>query len=66
MLDNVDFKTPDYIKDEIERYLWKKKNGKSGIATFNNILALIGLAKISEQITEDEAENIIEQVYSLK
>ena len=41
MLDNVDFKTPDYIKDEIERYLWKKKNGKSGIATFNNILALI-------------------------
>mgnify|MGYP003373594069 FL=1 len=66
MIFDVKLKIPDYVKDEINIYLWKKENGKSGIATFDNIFALIGLAKINKRITEEEAEKIRELVYSLK
>ena len=66
MIFDVKLKIPDYVKDEINIYLWKKENGESGIATFDNIFALIGLAKINKRITEEEAEKIRELVYSLK
>ena len=63
---DVNLKIPDYVADEIEIYLWKKRNGKSGIATFDNIFALIGLARINNRITKEEAEKIRALVYSLK
>ena len=66
MLENLNFKIPDYVKDEIEIYLWKKEHKKSGIATFNNALALIGLARASKRITKEEAEQIKVLLYSLE
>ena len=53
MIFDVKLKIPDYVKDEINIYLWKKENGKSGIAT-------------NKRITEEEAEKLRELVYSLK
>lgn len=58
MSTNIKIKIPSYIEEEIEKYKWKKKNGNSGIATYENILALIGLAVFNKRITEDEANRI--------
>jgi hypothetical protein len=65
MEENIESIIPDYIKDEIEKYKWKKENGNSGIATYNNILALIRLAVVNNRITEQQAEEIKEVVKKL-
>ena len=39
-IDLPDF-VPDYISDEIDRYLWKKQNGNSGVSTLYNVLGFI-------------------------
>ena len=66
MLKKIDVEIPYYIRDEIEKYLWKKENGKGCSATFDNILALIGLARLNKTISEEQAIEIREKIYKLK
>ena len=56
---------PDYVEDEIQIYLRKKKLGKSGIATLYNALALVDLATFSNRITDEEGEKIKEYIRNL-
>lgn len=53
---------PDYVNDEIEKYKWKKQNGNSGIATYENIKSLLGLAVLNNRITREQADRIMKLV----
>ena len=55
-------KIPDYVDDEIEKYKWKKQNGNSGVATYENIKSLLGLAVLNKRITKDQADRIMKLV----
>lgn len=66
MLRELNIQIPQYILDEIELYLWKKENGNSGCATFDNIIALIGLAVLNERISKEQAQRLREKMYELK
>ena len=61
-IDLPDF-VPDYIADEIDRYLWKRGNGNSGVSTFYNVLALIRLAVVNNRINEEQANVIKDMMY---
>lgn len=50
---------PDYIYYEIKKYEYKKKNGNSGIATYENIKSLLLLAIVNKRITKEQAEKIL-------
>lgn len=58
--------TPNYILDEIEIYINKKRKGKIGIATFDNILSLIRLALLTNRINEEQANRLKETIIKLK
>jgi hypothetical protein len=62
MEENIESIIPDYIKDEIEKYKWKKKNGNSGVATYDNIKSLLGLAIMNKRITREQADQIMKLV----
>ncbi len=49
---------PEYIEEEIENYIYEKKNNINKFTTYENILAFIKLAKMTGRITEEEAEEI--------
>ena len=49
---------PDYIREEIEKYMEEKRNNKIRFTTYENIFAYINLAKVTGRITEEEAEMI--------
>ena len=53
---------PDYIQQEIEKYIYEKKHNIKRITTYEKIIAFIGLAKVNGRITEEEAKKIIEEV----
>lgn len=50
--------TPDYVVDELKYYFEKKSRGNSAICTFENVLALVNLAKVNNRITKEQADNI--------
>lgn len=58
--------TPNYILDEIEIYINKKRKEKIGIATFDNILSLIRLSLLNNRISEEQAKELKEIVNKLK
>lgn len=66
MLEKNEIIIPNYIVDEIEKYKWKKANGNSGVATYENIFALIGLALFNKRITEVEANEIKTMLETIK
>ena len=49
---------PDYIQEEINKYLEEKRNNKTRFTTYDNINAYINLARTVGRITEGEAEMI--------
>lgn len=53
---------PDYVNDEIEKYKWKKQNGNSGVATYENIKSLLGMAIMNDRITREQANEIMKLV----
>ena len=53
---------PDYVDDEIKKYKWKKQNGNSGVATYENIKSLLGLAVVNKRITREQANEIMKLV----
>ncbi len=57
---------PDYIIDEIDRYLWKRKHGNSSVSTFYNVLALIRLAVVNNRINKEQAKAIKDSIYRIK
>lgn len=58
--------TPNYILDEIEIYINKKRKEKIGIATFDNILSLIRLSLLNNRINEEQARELKEIMNKLK
>lgn len=58
--------TPNYILDEIETYINKKRKGNIGIATFDNILSLIRLSALNNRISEEQVKELKEIVNKLK
>lgn len=58
--------TPNYILDEIEIYINKKRKGKIGIATFDNVLSLIRLSLLNNRISEEQARELKEIMNKLK
>lgn len=53
---------PDYVNDEIEKYKWKRQNGNSGVATYENIKSLLGMAIMNDRITREQANEIMKLV----
>lgn len=56
---------PAYIQEEIENYIYEKKNNISKFTTYENIFAFIGLAKMAGRISEKEAERIMKFVENI-
>lgn len=53
---------PDYVNEEIEKYKMKRQNGNSGVATYDNIKSLLGLAVVNKRITREQANEIMKLV----
>ena len=55
---------PEYIKEEIEKYIEEKKNGRLRFTTYENIIAFVRLAVVNGRITEEEARQIRAALFS--
>ena len=49
---------PDYIQEEIDKYMIERNNGIKRFTTYENIIAFINLARVAGRITNEEAEAI--------
>lgn len=58
---NEEFNIPYYIFEEIIEYLELVAQGKCKIMKWENIKALLRLAKINNRITEEQMYSIIEK-----
>ena len=56
---------PDYIQEEIDKFIEEKKNNINRCTTIENIYAYIRLAKKVGRITDAEANKIFEFVRKL-
>lgn len=60
MIKNLPVYTPDYVLDEYISYICKISLYNSAEATYQNIFALINLAKVNNRITEQQAHKLKE------
>ncbi len=61
MQTNEDFNIPFYLVQELVSYVEERTKGKNRSSQWQNIMALIGLAKINERITPEQAKFLIEE-----
>ncbi len=57
-LDKLPKYTPDYVIDEMKYYYEKKSRGNTAVCTFDNVLALVNLARVNNRISGRQARNI--------
>lgn len=58
---NKDFNVPFYIVDEIIEYIELTKQGYCKTAKWQNIKALLGLAKVNDKLSSEQVNFLIEK-----
>ena len=58
---NEDFSIPYYIFDELISYAELTTKGKNRSSQWNNIIALVGLAKVNDRLTQEQATFLLEE-----
>lgn len=58
---NIDFCIPYYIVEELLEYIELTAKGHCKCAKWENIKALLRLAKVNNRLTEEQVEYIIEK-----
>jgi len=56
---NEDFNIPYYIFEEIVQYVEESAQGRCRISKWQNIKALLGLAKVNNRLTDTQVKHII-------
>lgn len=56
---NEEFDIPHYLFEEIVQYVEETAKGHCKMAKWNNIKALLRLAKVNDRLTEQQVEYII-------
>lgn len=60
MFKKLPYYTPNYVVDEFIKYIFKVSPTNNAEATYENIFALINLAKVNNRITQEQADIIKE------
>lgn len=58
---NNEFDLPFYLVEELTSYLEATAKGENKSSQWNNIVALIGLAKVNDRITQEQATFLIQE-----
>lgn len=61
MKTNEDFNVPYYIVEELVSYIETQAQGKCRSSQYDNLVALIGLAKVNNRLTPEQARFLIEE-----
>lgn len=61
MKTNEDFNVPYYIVEELVSYIEAQAQGRCRSSQYDNFVALVGLAKVNNRLTPEQARFLIEE-----